>query len=253
MSISVTHFIDYDRISDTLMFFSDSIMLEFVVNLSSKDKNGNRVFFHTEIDYDSNKYYGVDKGHSIKRRMTFYYVINDKRAFDRSFIIRPEDAMMLTMIIESQILPWYFDPKRNIFSIIEGQLKIIGKFQDITFAKNEYSYLKFSPCVYRFEDNTYKEGIRMYLSSDTYVDMEIDKFLGLYYFLSKVDMYSVACSMATYAKVEPYNVNAISMNGLGSSNRRLLDNPNMFSPEDNSSSEKQKAMNNFFSKTTKKK
>ena len=68
---------DYDRISDTLMFFNDSTVLEFVVALSSKDRNGNRIFFHSECDYNTNKFNGVDKGHSIKRRMTFYFAINE--------------------------------------------------------------------------------------------------------------------------------------------------------------------------------
>ena len=247
------NFVDYDRISDLLMFFDQNTTLEFIVTMSSKDKNGNRVFFHSEWDYNSNKYIGVDKGHSIKRRMTFYYAINDKRAMDRSFIIRPEDAMTLSMIIESQILPWYFDPKRKIFSIIDGQLKITGRYQDIFFAKNEYSYLRFQPCVYTFEDNTYKEGIRMYVSSENvFVDMEIDKFLGLYYYLSRTDMYSVACSMVSYAKTQPYDINT-SSGGLSSYGAKYqVNNPDLFGIEDNNESEKEKAMNNFFSRVNKK-
>ena len=240
------------------MFFDNNTVLEFVVTLSSKDKNGNRLFFHSECDYDSNKYYGVDKGHSIKRRMTFYYVINDKRAFDRSFIIRPEDALMLTMIIEGQILPWYFDNKKKIFSIVEGQLKITGTYQDIMFAKNEYSYLRLQPCVYQFEDNTYKEGIRMYVSSEnTFVDMEIDKFLGLYYFLSKTDMYSVAASMVSYVKTTPYGVNTFNASGLGGSYRSkgVIDNPDVFLPENTSGKieTRDKEMDNFFNRVNKKK
>lgn len=249
-------FSEYDRISDTLMFFNTDVTLEFVVTLSSRDKNGNRLFFHTECDYDSNKYIGVDKGHSIKRRMTFYFAINDRKAFDRSFVIRPEDAMMLTMLIESQILPWYFDPKRKIFSVIEEQMKITGKYQDIMFAKNEYSYLRFVPCVYSFNDNTYKEGIRMYVSSDSaYVDMEIDKFLGLYYFISKTDMYGAACSLVTYTKVAPYGINTFNSSGLGGSGRSQIDSIDNFLPENmvGNNDVRNKQINDFFNKTAKKK
>lgn len=249
-------FSDYDRISDTLMFFDNNTTLEFVVTLSSKDKNGNRLFFHSECDYDSNKYYGVDKGHSIKRRMTFYYVVNDKRAFDRSFVIRPEDAMTLTILIESQILPWYFDIKKKIFSIVEGQLRITGIYQDVIFAKSEYAYLRFVPCVYQFDDNTYKEGIRLYIGSEsTYTDMEIDKFLGFYYFISKVDMYSVASNLATYTKLPPYGINTFSRSGLGGSGRRQLDNPDTFLPEmmDNKIDSRNQQMDNFFNRVNKKK
>lgn len=250
------NFSDYDRISDTLMFFNNDTVLEFVVTFSSRDKNGNRIFFHMECDYDSNKYIGVDKGHSIKRRMSFYFAINDRKAFDRSFIIRPEDAMMLTMLIESQILPWYFDQKRKIFSIVEGQLKIIGKYQDIVFAKNEYSYLRFVPCVYTFNDNTFKEGIRMYVSSDSaYVDMEIDKFMGLYYYISRTDMYGAACSLATYAKVAPYGINNYNPSGLSGAGKSQLDYSDNFLP-DNSvgmNDVRNKQINDFFNKVVKKK
>ena len=96
-------FQDYDRISDTLLYFDNNTVLEFVVTLSSKDRSGNRLFFHSEVDYDSNKYYGVDRGHSIKRRMNFYFSINDRRAFDRSFIIRPEDAFTLNLLIKNGV------------------------------------------------------------------------------------------------------------------------------------------------------
>lgn len=249
---------DYDRISDTLMFFNNDTVLEFVVNLSSRDKNGNRLFFHSEVDYDSNKYYGIDKGHSIKRRMTFYFAINDRKAFDRSFIIRPEDTLMLAMIIKSQILPWYFDPIKKIFSFVEGQLKITGNFKDVIYSKNEYSYLRLTPCVYSFEDNTYKEGIRMYVSSDhVYVDMEIDKFMGLYYYLTYTDMYSVACNIVTYAKVPPYGLNTYSMSGLASGIKtQAIDNADLFLPGDQTNKKVNnynKEVNDFFNRVNKKK
>ena len=244
-------FVDYDRISDVLMFFNNDTTLEFVVVLSAKDKAGNRSFFHSEYDYESDKYFGIDQGHSIKRRMTFYFSINDKKT--RSFVIRPEDSIMLTMLIESQVLPWYFDPKRKIFSIIEGQLRIVGTYKPVVFAHNDISYLRLIPCVYQFEDNTYKEGIRMYVSSETtFVDMEIDKFLSLFYFISRTDMYSVATNMVTYVKTPPYGVNtySISNTGLGGANRPSM--PRDFDLVEQETKEEKK-MNDFFNRVNKKK
>lgn len=247
-------FQDYDRISDTLLYFDNNTVLEFVVNLSSKDRAGNRLFFHTEVDYDSNKYYGVDKGHSIKRRMTFYFAINDRRAFDRSFIIRPEDAMMLDMLIKSQILPWYFDSKRKIFSFIDNELKIVGQYQDVVFARNEYSYLRLQPCIYKFDNGTFKEGIRMYVSSqEVFVDMEIDKFLGFYYFITNTDMYAAAASLVTYAKCPPYEINKYSM-GLTGGSLKAIDSPDVFRADieqQQSSTRYNSAMNDFFNRTNK--
>ena len=150
----------------------------------------------------------------------------------------------------------YFDPKRKIFSIVDEQLKITGRYQDILFQKNEYSYLRFQPCVYTFENNTYKEGIRMYVSSESaYVDMEIDKFLGLYYFISRTDMYAVASSMVTYVKCMPYGVNVYNPIGLSGSNINQLEMQDNFLPDNivGNNDIRNKQMNDFFNRTAKKK
>lgn len=244
-------FEDYDRIADLVMYFDNNVVLEFIVSLSSKDKYGNRIFFHSEFDYNSDKFSGVDKGHSIKRRMSFYYAINDKRAFNRSITLRPEDVIMLSMIIKNNIFPWYFgsNNKRNIYSIIENKLCITGKYTEVIYSKSEYAYLKFIPIVYTFNDGTYKEGIRMYVScSEEFVDMEIDKFMGFYYYLSRVDMYSAAASLAAYVKSPPYGINNFNGTGIGSRVKKAND-PDIFTTSNNQpyiEGPKREEINNFF-------
>ena len=63
-------FTDYDRITDILMYLSNTITLNFNVVLSRKDKTGKRSFFHYETEYPS-KYLGVNTGRGIKRNMNF--------------------------------------------------------------------------------------------------------------------------------------------------------------------------------------
>ena len=88
-----------------------------------------------------------------------------------------------------------------------------------------------------------------------YVDMEIDKFLGLYYFVSKTDMYGAACSLATYVKVSPYGVNTFNSSGLGGSGRYQIDYADNFLPENTvgNNDVRNKQINDFFNKTAKKK
>ena len=210
----MTQFTDYDRVADTLLYLSDIFTLDFVTVLSTKDKTGGRAFFHSETEYDSQKYNSSSKVKSIRRKPTFYFVINNKQSFDGSFVLRPQDVQLITMLIEQQIFPWYFDHSKRIFKIVEDKLVITGKFNPVKYVRNEYQYLVFTPCIYSFEDNTFKEGIRMQVSNSDYVDMEIDKFMGLYYILKNTDMYAVACSMVTYAKVPPYDVNVWKRVGL---------------------------------------
>ena len=88
----MTQFTDYERATDTLLFLSDQITLDFVVTFATKDRNGQRSFFHSESEYESEKYSGYGKYRAIRRKMThFYFVINNRRSFDGSFTIRMQD------------------------------------------------------------------------------------------------------------------------------------------------------------------
>ena len=214
MSIQFT---DYDRITDILMYLSNNITLNFNVVLSRKDKFGKRNFFQYEAEYNS-KYSDVSKGRSIKRNMNFYFTLDNKNDFANGLILKPQDVLLLNMIIEQQILPWFFDPQKRIFSITKDGSKLIikGNFDPVNYTQSEYKYISFVPIVYTYEDGTYKEGIRIYLNSQSEVaDLDIDRFMGFVYILKNTDMYSAACGLLTYVKQPPYGVNIYSMTGLG--------------------------------------
>lgn len=208
-------FSDYDRVSDTLLYLSNTITLNFNVILSRKDRNGGRSFFHYETEYGS-KYIGVDKGRSIKRFMSFFFTIDNKEDFLNNFVLKPQDIYFLTTIIENKLFPLYFDPTKRIYKVIDNRLVIKGDFEPVIYAQSEYKYLGFTPIIYTYEDNMYKEGVRITINSESdYVDLDIDKFIGFYYILKNTDMYSAACNMTSYAKIPPYGVNVYSQQGLG--------------------------------------
>lgn len=205
-------FEDYDRVTDTIMYLSDLLTLNFTVVLSRKDRNGGRMFFHYETEYTS-KYIGQMKGRAIKRIMNFYFTLDNKNDWGNGFIIRPQDAIMLVMIIEKQVLPMFFG-KSRVFKIIDNRLVINQQVNPALYAQTEYKFISFTPIVCTFENGEYKEGIRITVNSE-YVDIDIDKFMGLYYLLKNTDMYSVACNMVTYCKQQPYGVNVFTRQGLG--------------------------------------
>lgn len=212
--MSQINYTDYDRITDILMYLSNNITLNFNVVMSKKDKNGARQYYQYEAEYVS-KYIGTNKSRSIKRNMNFYFTIDNKNDFANGFILRPQDVMMLDMIISEQILPWFMG-KNRIFGIIDNVLVIKGNYTPVLYTQSEYKYLSFSPIIYSFEDGSFKEGVRICLNSESeYADIDIDKFLGFYYILKNTDMYCTACNMLTFVKQPPYGINTFSMTGLG--------------------------------------
>lgn len=208
-------FQDYDRITDQIFYLSENLSLNFTTVLSRKDKAGGRMFFHYETEYQS-KYIGTDVARSIKRIMNFYFTIDNKNDFGNGFILRTNDVLIFCMIIEQQLLPLYFDPKKRIYKVIDNRLIIKGEYNDIVYPQSDYKFISLAPIVCTYEDGTYKEGVRMTVNNESeFVDLDIDKFMGFYYLLKNTDMYSVAANMVTYVKQQPYGTNIFSRKGLG--------------------------------------
>lgn len=211
------NYIDYDRVTDNLIYLSTNLSLNFTVVMSRKSKTGERVFCHYETEYGS-KFNGVNTSRAIKRNMNYYYTIDNKNDFGNGFILRDSDVMMLIMIIEQKILPLFFDANKRVFGLVEDgeRLVVNGVYEDIIYSQSEYKFLKFDPIVIQYEDGTYKEGIRMTVNaSGEFADLDIDRFMGFYHLLKTTDMYSVASNMLTYAKTAPHGINVFRMQGLG--------------------------------------
>lgn len=202
---------DYDRISDTLMYFDSNICLNFVVVLAKKNLSGNRQFYHYETEYSASKY--VADVRSIKRNMLYYFVIDNKQDFGNGFIIRPMDAEMLIRIIEARILPWYFDTAKRAFQLIKDQL-VLKEYEPVIYAQSTTKYLKFEPIVLSYDNNMYKEGIKIEINKYGVVTMDIDHFMGFLNIL-KTDMYCAATNLCLYVKCPPYGVNTYVRSGLG--------------------------------------
>jgi hypothetical protein len=212
MSNSPIVFLDYDKISDTLIYFSADITLRFNVQLGRKDKDGHRKFFHRETMYES-KYSNVGPVVGIRRDMNFYYSIDDARNYINGVMISIQDVMLLKMLMDNNILPWFIG-KKNIYGTNpdDGQLVITGKWKPQQFTLSDYKYLEFLPIVLVYEDGKSNYGIRMIVNDpNNFVDMDLNRFMAFYTIIANTDMYTLASTMLTYAKNEPYGVNMYSM------------------------------------------
>lgn len=209
-------FTDYDRITDVLMYLSDKITLNFVLSLSKKTLNKERQFFHYETKYNSDSYNGTEL-RSIKRNMNFYFVLGNREIFGNGIVLRPQDVELLIRIIDQKVLCWFFGTvKEHAFRYIDGKL-VLGEFSPVVYTQSETKYISFEPIVYCYEETgQYAEGITMIFPNGDSTPMNLDKFMGFFHLL-KSDMYSVACSLANYAKMQPYGINVYSPTGLGAS------------------------------------
>ena len=238
-------FSDFDKISDTILYFSNDVTLSICMTLNKKSsKDSSKIInFHSEYKYTSKNLY--KESYSIKRNLQAFFSINDLKDFRNSVILRTNDIYFLKMIIDNNIMPWFIGNNRIFFFDDKKQLQIKGKWDIQEFRINEYSFLAFAPIVLRFEDGTSKEGIRMLLNSkDRFVDMSIDIFISFYYYITNTDLYNAAANMANYVKMAPYDVGIYDMNGNGYDERF-----NQFEDDDWNSAKKSSGKgNNFFSK-----
>lgn len=196
------NFLDYDKISDTLMYFDQNVSLRFCVGLNYKNKLGENVSFHAE--------YTTSTGRYIRRNIHAYFIINDNRDYKNSIMILPKDVAMLQMLMNNAIIPWMVGNKRIYSENDNHELIIKGKWSLAEFPLSEYRYMTFAPIIVSYQDGTFKEGIRMTMNSkDSYVDMDINKFMEFYYYICNTDMYSAAVALLNYVKQSPYGMNTL--------------------------------------------
>ena len=207
MEIDVT---SYERITDCLLWLSENVSLNFTVSFSRKGKSGERVYYHSEYVYGSDKF-GEDL-RSIKRNMNYAFVIDVKTDFVAGMMLRPQDVEVLTRLMDSKVLPWIL--MSTAFAVKDGQL-ILTQFEPVTYAQENKS-LTFEPAIYVDSGSELESrGIKMtLLSGDSWI-ISADKFLGFYNILTRTDMYAVAAAMCNYVKLEPYGINAYVNKGLG--------------------------------------
>lgn len=206
-------FTDYERIADTLMFFTNTITLEFVTQLARKNKFGQRQFFSIETEYNSESYNGTPV-RSIRRSLSYYFVISVKDNFGGGIVIRQQDKELLTMFMEQKVIPWIV--QGGIFHLVKGELAM-GEFTPVTYAQSETKYITFEPVVMTDEEGKQAPGIKMNLNGSDSFELNADKFMGFYSIIKCTDMYLASCAQCNYAKMPPYGLNVYRPTGLGAS------------------------------------
>ncbi len=218
-------FLDYDKISDTLLYLSRNIVLKFNVILSTKDKFNHRKSFHRESVYES-KYDNVKDAYNIRRDMNFYWTLEDIEDFGNGIMITIKDVFFFKMFMEKKILSWYIGESIYGISPDDGKLIITGKFQPERFIMNDYKYIEFIPIVLIYDDGkTTDYGVRMIINNPNHFsDIDLNRLIAMYQLICFTDMYSVACSMVNYVKIPPYGMNVFDVRAGGFVKETYFDN-----------------------------
>lgn len=202
-------FIDYDKLSDDVLYLGSKLYLRMNVSLSNKQDPDMRYHFHKEYSYDSK--YSKTRLMSMKRSFD-YYLSFDKTDLRNIIIIRPQDMIILQRALARVVL-WFEDKEKNAFYVKNKKL-IVKKQQPILvegLAMN--GYIEFQPIVILSEnDNKQTPGLRLTLGKeDCFADITIDKFYGLLYTINTIHMYEAAQNLLNYLGRPDFGTNLVEM------------------------------------------
>lgn len=187
----------YERISDTVMWFSNDVCLKFNVSLAKKDAKGRRRFFYKEWVYDS-KYSDTGDVISIKREIRCYLSIDNIRQNNGqgNVMIERGDLPMLRSKV-TEAASWVGNP--DVFKVVGNddnkKLQIMSDASCVMNLGNR-SALMFEPVILTYENSDLAPGIRMSIGDTrNFIDIPINTFMEFYEFLRTFDMYTAACAV----------------------------------------------------------
>ena len=210
--------LQYEKITDDLYILGVNTVLRFNVSIASKTQDGMKKLFHSEFEYKANKYKNLNTICSIRRSFDYFLSIENLRANQngiKEFImIRIQDILYVREKFELAT-KWFRDGKyENLFASSKGKLVMLGRVEPIKvlgLAMNKSLMLE--PVIISYDDNNQTTGVRLYLSSkDNYVDMSVDKFMGVVYLLSSINMYESAQLLLNYIQRPELGTNNYNMN-----------------------------------------
>lgn len=211
-------FLKIDKISDDVYAIGPNVILKFNVSLS-KISNGKRHHFHKEYEYPTK---GISEYHSLvtlKRSFDYYLSIENmqKDNFGNKAFIRigVQEYILFKRALEVA-LSWFTDSKySNLFVNDNGKLRLVAPIPDFKISKLPMQkYIEFIPIIidYGISNADKEPGVRIILSDpSSYVDINVDRLMGLYYIISCFNMYQSAITMINYIERPEFGTNRFVM------------------------------------------
>lgn len=208
-----TEYFKVDKISDDVYALGPNVILKFNVSLSKTSNNGTRHHFHKEYEYKPNG--SSSTVVTIKRSFDYYLSLenmqkdsNGNKVFIR---IGPSEYMMFKKGLEEAI-SWFTDKKyEKLFARDKGKLVLVNPIPN--FIMSNLPMQKTIELVPVIIDkgiaNADKEpGVRIYLGNDSqFIDINLDRLMGLYYIISCFNMYQSALEIVNYLERPAFGTN----------------------------------------------
>jgi len=193
----------YEKMTDDLYWISSNLLLRFNVILAHYDKEGNRVGFHKEFKYPTNKTsYGYLK--SIRRDFDFYLSIENfyrRNGEDRIFIpINVQDIISVRMALQV-VFSWYNDKQyEGLYVTKNGKLMMTSPAPSYIIQMPGANYIEFKPIILEKKTGVddKEPGVFMGINDNDGSRLTLRNFMGLKYLIDSINMYEVALLMLNY-------------------------------------------------------
>lgn len=186
--------IQYDKISDDIMFLGRSAILRMNVALSKKRRSDEmREFFYNEYEYG-----GAYNRNVMVRRSFDYYLSVDSLiklspSMKEKVIIGLEDMYSFKAAIDTAI-SWFRDPEhKGLFVFVSGEMKLTAPIPNVMLNNLRFGkWLRIEPAV-SYESNYPEQGVRIYINNDEmYTTFGLDTLFALDYILKSINIFNAA-------------------------------------------------------------
>lgn len=188
-------YIDYDKLSDDVLFLGDDLYLRMNVTLSNKSDD-KRYHFHKEFKYSSK--YSESGLISIKRSYTYYLTLDRKTTPGGGVMIRAQDMIILREKL-NEVATWFTDT--TVFGK-RGSKLIAKKVKPVVISGlANGKFLEFDPIVIVYENTgAQSPGVRITMGSvqSAWADIDVERFFALLYTINSFDMYLAAQNLINY-------------------------------------------------------
>lgn len=207
-------FFQIDKISDDVYAIAQNLVLRFSVSLA-KLANGKRHCFHKEFEYPV---YNVDDQKSlvtIKRNFDYFLSIENiqkEPGRDKLYIrIGPPEFTLVKRGLDT-VVSWFTDKEyAKLYAFDKGKLVLTNPIPDYTVIGLPMGkYIKFEPAIIDkgIAKADKSPGVRIYWSDPSYfVEISLEKFMGLHYTFSCFNMYMAAVALLNYVERPEFGTN----------------------------------------------
>ena len=184
METVITTDLQYDTITDRIMWLGDSGEVAVTTKLSKKDKDNNREYYINEYKYRSN-YNNMSYSYTIKRNMNTFINLIYKPDREMNIMITMSELFRLKVIVKE--IARFIHEKDN-FRLAKDKLIVVNHcYHEIICPGNRG--LAFEVITRKDEFNQYEIAVVMYYTKTAYTIMNSANFMMFTEFITTLNLY----------------------------------------------------------------